>query len=113
MKIGELAERSGVTRDTIRFYERNGLIRSRPGQSATNNYRDYPEDNLFQLEFLTRARDAGMSIADLQDIVNATAGSCDMEAAKNVIGAKISELKEREEQIRKVVLFLEESLQKL
>ena len=71
MRIGELAERSGVSRDTVRFYERNGLIRSVSGQSDTNNYRDYPDDNLIRLEFFTKAREAGMSIADMRDIIEA------------------------------------------
>ncbi|MEM7445245.1 MAG: MerR family transcriptional regulator [Pseudomonadota bacterium] len=110
MRIGELAERAGVSRATIRFYERNGLINSVPGESATNNYRDYPEDNLFKLEFFTKARDAGVSIADLRDIMEALAGSCDPADARDVVRAKVDELKARADQIRRVVEFLEQAL---
>ncbi len=110
MRIGELAERSGVSRDTIRFYERNGLIASVAGESATNNYRDYPEDNLERLAFYTRARDAGMSIADLRGVLEAMAGSCDEATAREVLRAKANELKARMEQIRRVVEFLEQAL---
>jgi len=113
MKIGELAERSGVTRDTIRFYERNGLIVSTPGNSDTNNYRDYPEESLFRLGFLTKAREAGMSIADLKDIANAMEGSCDKDMAKEVFRAKIAELQDRENQIRSVISFLQTDLETL
>ncbi len=107
MRIGELSERSGVSRDTIRFYERNGLITSVVGDSATNNYRDYPQDNLVRLGFFSKARDAGMSITDLRDIVDAMAGSCDPDVARRVVGGKIDELKRRAEQIQRVVDFLE------
>lgn len=110
MRIGELSERSGVSRDTIRFYERNGLIVSTQGGSETNNYRDYPEDNLARLGFFTKARDAGMSVADLRSIIEATAGSCDREVGRQVIRSKIVELKERAAQINKVIDFLERSI---
>ncbi|MCV0429629.1 MAG: MerR family transcriptional regulator, partial [Roseibium sp.] len=105
MKIGELSEKSGLTRDTIRFYERNGLLKSRPGESETNNYRDYPEENLLRLDFVSNAREAGMSIADLKDIVDTMEGSCDMDIARKVIGVKIEELKDRKKQIQNVIKF--------
>jgi DNA-binding transcriptional MerR regulator len=62
MRIGELAVKSGVSRDTIRFYERNGLITSQAGLATTNNYRVYPDDSLIWLGFLTGAREAGSPI---------------------------------------------------
>ncbi|MFA3919631.1 MerR family transcriptional regulator [Ruegeria hyattellae] len=65
MRIGELSKRSGLSRDTLRFYEKQGLIHSRPGAAATNNYRDYPKDTLIQLEQIADAQAAGMSIADV------------------------------------------------
>ena len=110
MRIGELSEKSGVSRDTIRFYERNGLIKSATSKSATNNYREYPEDNLIWLRFFTGAREAGMSVVDLHSIVVATAGSCDREEAKNVIREKIRELKVRADKIGHAVQFLEKVL---
>ena len=110
MRIGELAEKSGVSRDTIRFYERNGLIVSVAGESATNNYRVYAEDSLIWLGFFTGAREAGMSVADLRSIVEAVAGNCDREAARNIMHQKIGELKERAKKIEHVVSFLEKAL---
>ncbi len=110
MRIGELSERSGVSRDTIRFYERNGLITSESGESDTNNYRNYSDDNLVKLDFYTKARSAGISIADLGDIMEAIAGRCDAEFARTVIRGKIDELRDRAEQINKVILFLEQAV---
>lgn len=111
MRIGDLAERTGVPRATIRFYERNGLILSTEGASETNNYRHYPDENVAKLEFYTRARDAGMSVADLKSIMDALAGSCDTRIATQVIKDKILELKSRADQIYSVVQFLERSLE--
>lgn len=65
MRIGELSRRSGLSRDTLRFYEKQGLIHSEPGAEATNSYRDYPEEALITLDQIADAQAAGMSIADL------------------------------------------------
>lgn len=110
MKIGELSEKSGLSRDTIRFYERNGLITSRASESATNNYRDYPDDSGKLLDFFQQARQAGMSIADLRGFVEAAAGSCAPEAARAVIQDKIDELTARATQIETVIAFLTRTL---
>lgn len=110
MRIGELAQKSGVSRDTIRFYERNGLITSTVEDSETNSYRNYKDDCLVWLQFFAGAREAGMSVADLRSIVEATAESCDREIAHAVIRRKIEDLKERADQIGNAVQFLENAL---
>lgn len=110
MRIGELAQKSGVSRDTIRFYERNDLITSTVEDSETNSYRNYNEDCLAWLGFFAAAREAGMSVADLRSIVESTAKSCDREVARAVIQRKIEELKERADKIGDVVRFLEDTL---
>ncbi|GAA6189136.1 MerR family transcriptional regulator [Litorivita sp. NS0012-18] len=110
MRIGELAQKSGVSRDTIRFYERNGLITSTVEDSETNSYRNYKDDCLVWLKFFAGARDAGMSVADLRSIVEATAQSCDRDLARAVVQRKIAELKERADQIGHAIRFLENTL---
>lgn len=65
MRIGELAKRTEVSRDTIRFYERHGLIASGTDPLADNNYRIYPEDAVLTLEVIKDAQAAGLSIAEI------------------------------------------------
>ncbi len=113
MKIGELSERSGLSRDTIRLYEKNGLISSSASQSETNNYREYSDDVLLQLRFVSSARTAGISIADLRDLMNAFFDSCDPSEAEKVLVAKTVELKERILQIENVIAFLDTALEKV
>lgn len=64
MRIGELSKRSGFSRDTIRLYERSGLIGSQ-SREANNNYKDYPDSALITLEVVRDAQSAGISISDL------------------------------------------------
>jgi DNA-binding transcriptional MerR regulator len=113
MKIGELSERSGLSRDTIRLYEKNGLISSSASQSETNNYRDYSDDVLLQLQFVSSARTAGISIADLRELMKAFFDSCDPSMAEDVLVAKTAELKERILQIENVIAFLAAALEKV
>ncbi len=69
MRIGVLAKRASVSRDTIRFYERKGLILSRPSASATNSYRDYPEETVLTIGMIREARAAGFTIAELREFL--------------------------------------------
>ena len=64
MRIGELAKKSGVSRDTIRFYEKQGLLQC-DAREADNNYKSYPEDAVITIAVIRDAQAAGMSIGDL------------------------------------------------
>ncbi len=69
MRIGELSQRTSVSRDTIRFYERSGLIGSRPSGSRTNSYRDYPEQTALTLELIREAQAAGFTLDELRTFI--------------------------------------------
>ena len=66
MRIGALSALTGLSRDTIRFYEKQGLIASDPATDPANTYRHYGDDLAERLRMITDARSAGMSVADLK-----------------------------------------------
>jgi MerR family mercuric resistance operon transcriptional regulator len=68
MRIGELADQSGVNLETIRYYERIGLIPSPPRTAA--GYRQYRTDHLRRLVFLRRSRQLGFSIREVKDLLS-------------------------------------------
>lgn len=64
MRIGELAKRSGCDVETIRYYEREGLL-PRVARSE-GNYRQYGEQDAEKLLFIRHCRSLGMSLADIR-----------------------------------------------
>lgn len=67
MRSGELARLTGVSTDTLRHYERSGLL-PRPGRTA-GNYRSYPPSAQQRVELIQRALRIGFSLSELQGIL--------------------------------------------
>ena len=63
MRIGELAKRGNCNVETVRFYEREGLIEA-PARE-TNGYRHYSERHLMQLNFIRHCRSLDMGLPDV------------------------------------------------
>jgi len=68
MKIGELARATGTKVETVRFYEKSGLL-APPGRTAAN-YRAYGPDHLARLSFVRRARDLGFSLDQVRALLD-------------------------------------------
>jgi len=66
--IGQLARSSGTGVDTIRYYERRGLIGAPPRRAS--GYRDYPEDAAVRLRFIVRAKSLGFSLMDIKQLLD-------------------------------------------
>ncbi len=96
MRIGEVASRSGLSRDTIRFYERNGLIESSPGPGSTNTYRDYEESVVERLQMIREAQAAGFSVSDLALFIRQLENTADADFdAGAFLDLKILEIERR------------------
>lgn len=65
LSIAEAAERTGLSADTLRYYERHGLMLHRVDRSATG-HRRYTEDDLRWIGLLTCLRGTGMPIRDVR-----------------------------------------------
>lgn len=66
-KIGELATRCRVSPDTIRFYEREGLLP--PPQRTASGHRVYDDETLVRLQFIRRAQGIGLTLQDIAEIL--------------------------------------------
>lgn len=70
MKIHQLAERTGLTAPTIRFYEKEGLLDGHFVQRLQNNYRDYSDQAVEYLHWIKKLQSVGFSIAELKEILH-------------------------------------------
>ncbi|KGM50702.1 MerR family transcriptional regulator [Lysobacter concretionis Ko07 = DSM 16239] len=67
MKIGEVATRSGCHPETVRYYERIGLLPAPPRTSS--GYREYQPTDVDRLRFISRGRDLGFSLAEIRSLL--------------------------------------------
>ena len=77
MWIGELSERSGVSRDTLRFYEKRGLLQA-SHRDAESDYRVYGANSLQRLAHIQQLKGAGFTLQDIANLLGdaGSAPSC-------------------------------------
>lgn len=68
LKIGELAERGGVNLQTIRYYEREGLLLKPPRLSS--GYRVFPDDTVRRVRFVKRGQELGFSLKEIRELLS-------------------------------------------
>ena len=68
MKIGELSKRSDIPIDTLRYYEKEGLIPSPP--RSQSGYREYPNTTLSYLTFIKSAKAVGFTLKECRDLLS-------------------------------------------
>ena len=69
MLIGALAKASGFSKDTIRFYEKIGLIELPKPARQNNNYKDYPEGLLQVLKSIRNLKGLGFTLEEIREII--------------------------------------------
>lgn len=67
MRIGELARATGTKAETIRYYEREGILP--PADRTDSNYRDYSADHVAALNFVRRSRELGFGMAQVRNLL--------------------------------------------
>ena len=67
LTIGQLAQRAGVGVETIRFYEREGLISEPPRRPS--GYRDYPLETVPRIVFIRRAKNLGFTLKEINELL--------------------------------------------
>ncbi len=99
--IGEVAKRSGIGIETVRFYERKGLIADPP--RTDSGYRQYPEDVVVRLRFIRRAKELGFALKEILDLlslrVNPDTTCADVRKQAEF---KISDVEERIRALRRI-----------
>ena len=114
MRIGELAEAVGVSADTIRFYERRGLLGDALYTRKANNYRDYDESAVDYLRTILRAKHLGFTLSEILELGTLwTSGRLSEEAKLEVLEQKLAELEVKKQALAELQRTIEEKVKRL
>lgn len=101
ISIGTLARSAGASVDTVRYYEREGLL-PKPARTASG-YRSYAPETATRLRFIRRAKDLGFSLEDIRDLL-ALSSDRDhgMRGVRQRAEARLAEVEQRLRELRRV-----------
>ncbi len=100
LKIGEVARRSGIGIEALRFYERSGLL-GRPARTQSG-YRMYEPEVLERLDFIKRAQVLGFSLDEIKQIITEKeGGQSPCAAVRDVVRQRLGELDEHMKEMRR------------
>lgn len=101
MKIGEIAKKTGLSVDAIRFYEKQSLIKS---QGRTNGgYREFSQETVELLHFISKCRALDISLPEIKKLLHVrsrSAKSC--REANIVIDDQLAKLRQRIKELKKL-----------
>lgn len=104
-QIGEVATRTATSVDTIRYYEKLGLLQSH-GRSA-GGYRQFDEHCVRRVNFIKRSQSLGFSLDEISELLG-LADEHDDDMIKLKAGQKIEVIREKREQLERIEAALEE-----
>lgn len=70
MRIGELSKQTGVSKDTIRFYEKIGLIAASSKQTGARIYKEYGVETAEHLLFIKQAQGLGFTLKEIKKVID-------------------------------------------
>lgn len=101
MKIGEISKLFNIPRETIRFYEKEGLII--PPDRNSNNYRSYSENHIERLRFIKNCRSLNMSHREIKKLLSLVDNDSDeCQLVEKVINSHLFNIRGNIEKLRKL-----------
>ena len=100
LKIGEVSQASGIGIETLRFYERSGLL-GKPARSPSG-YRLYDEGVIERLNFIRKAQTLGFSLDEIKQIIkDAAGGASPCDDVREIVRSRLGKLDERMREMRR------------
>lgn len=107
MLIGELAQKTGLSKDTIRFYAKMGLIEAKARQAGTRTYMEFSLEMLERVVIITQGKSLGFTLNEIKHLID-TWGNVSMPISEKlkVIDRKLDEITEKMRQLEEIKLYL-------
>ncbi len=107
LTVGKLAKASGIGMETVRYYEKRGLL-PKPDR-LPSGYRVYSKDTVNRVRFIKRAQELGFTLEEIQALLLLTDNpDADCEDIRNRAQNKITEIKTKMQDLQRVLDGLEE-----
>ena len=102
LKIGELAQRTGISRDALRFYEKHGLIT--PTARTDSGYRLYSKSDVLRISFILSAKEVGFTLNEVHQLLEleVTKDKKSCQDVKEFVDNKIQVVNQRLIEIKKI-----------
>jgi MerR family mercuric resistance operon transcriptional regulator len=106
ISIGELAARSGIGKETIRFYERESLLP--PPRRTASNYRRYPPAAVARLRFIRRAKELGFRLDEIRELLSLQDANGERAQVKRLTQRKLAQIRTRIDELLRMEAALTE-----
>ena len=100
MTIGRLAKAAGVNIDTIRYYERHGLLPHAARRES--GYREYAAGDVARLSFIRRAKELGFSLADIAELLSLSHERRDVRGVKRKAEERLADVERKIAELKRV-----------
>lgn len=106
MTIGELASQAGVNVQTVRYYERRGIL-PEPARTASG-YRQYDGEALARVRFIRRAQELGFSLGEIEELLGLRVDDrCSCSTVEAATRAKLADVRRKIRELKRMERVLE------
>ncbi len=112
MRISELARSAGVGVETIRFYERKGLVEQPHRPRTGGSVRSYPEETVGRLRFIRQAKEIGFSLREIKELLSLRVNpAADCSEMRSHARTKLDEVNRKIENLNQMKVALQELIE--
>jgi MerR family Zn(II)-responsive transcriptional regulator of zntA len=113
MLIGELSRKTGLSKDTIRFYEKMRLIAGRDRRAGTRVYKEYSLETVDRLRMIAQGKGLGFTLSEIKQLLDEWGGGMSKQDQIKIIERKIEEILEKTQQLNTIKTYLVAKLSRL
>ncbi|BEK74287.1 MerR family transcriptional regulator [Enterobacter asburiae] len=114
MRIGELCAKTGLSKETVRYYERQGLLENIPQPNRSNNYKVYSAVDLQRLNMIKHAKMLGFTLAEIAEVLSVWVDdNFTAEQKQASLRRKLQQLEEKEAALIELRVRLQNALNKV
>ncbi len=115
MLIGELSKRTGLTKDTIRFYQKMGLVITSDRQAGTRLYKEFNEEMMQRLVVINQAKALGFTLNEIRQLVEewGTPSAIPESEQIRIVERKLEEISQKMHQLAEIQSYLAAKLSRL